>query len=223
MNFIKFCINSFPKYMSNERGTMAWIAIGTAVVAGGYTAYSSYQQGAASKAFQNYQAQQQEVDAQAAYAVGQAQSQQVAQQGEITSQTLAFKNAQEIGKMRADESANGITANSVTAENLEVNSFNKGNRDESILNYNAQNQIWSIKTAASEQAFTDTQQSALDTIQGENEMAAGEMNATGTLLSTAATVASLGYKGSTVNPAGGGATLGSPTQMGTEMIMGVPQ
>jgi len=169
-----------------------------AVGAGAFSVYSAYQQGAAQKAMSQYQSQQEQVDAQAAYNVGQAQSQQVAQQGEITSQTQAFKNAQQIGSMRAAESASGITANSVTAENLEVNSFNKGNRDESILSYNAQNQIWSIKTAASEQMFTDTQQSALDTIQGENEMAAGEMNATGTLLSTAATVASLGYKGSTV-------------------------
>ena len=42
-------------------------------------------------------------------------------------------------------------------------------------------------------------------------MAAGEMNATGTLLSTAATVAGVRYKMSTTggtNPAGGGATLG---------------
>ena len=113
-----------------------------------------------------------------------------------------------------------MPSNSVTAENLAVGGFNKGNRDEQILNYNEQNQEWSIKTGASEQAFTDTQQSALDTIQGENEMAAGEMNATGTLLSTAATVSSLGYKGSTTNPAGGGQTLGSPTQMGTEIITG---
>ena len=174
------------------------VAAVTAGVAGGFEAYSQYQQGAAQKKFADYEAQQQQVDAEEAYAVGQAQSQQVAQQGEITSQTQAFKNAQQIGSMRAAESASGITANSVTAENLEVNSFNKGNRDESILSYNAQNQIWSIKTAASEQMFTDTQQSALDTIQGENEMAAGEMNATGTLLSTAATVGGLGYKGSTV-------------------------
>ena len=184
------------------------VAVTTAVAAGGYSAYSAYQQGASQKAFADYQAQQEQVDAQQAYAVGQAQSQQVAQQGELNSQTLAFKNAQEEGARRAAESANGITANSVTAENLAIGGFNKGNRDEQILNYNEQNQEWSIKTAASEQAFTDTQQSALDTIQGENEMAAGEMNATGTLLSTAATVAGLGYKMSTT-PSPTGVTLGS--------------
>ena len=199
---------------------MLGTAMITAGAAGAYSAYSAIQQGAAQKAYADYQAQQEQVDAQQAYNVGQAQSQQVAQQGELNSQTLAFKNAQQEGARRAAESANGITSNSVTAENLAVGGFNKGNRDEQILNYNEQNQEWSIKTAASEQAFTDTQQSALDTIQGENEMAAGEMNATGTLLSTAATVSSLGYKGSTTNPAGGGQTLGSPTQMGTAIIMG---
>ena len=195
-------------------------ALAATAISGAFSAYSGYQQGVAQKAFSDYQAQQEQVDAQAAYQVGQAQSQQVAQQGEITSQTQAFKNAQQIGSMRAAESASGITANSVTAENLEVNSFNKGNRDESILSYNAQNQIWSIKTAASEQMFTDTQQSALDTIQGENEMAAGEMNATGTLLSTAATVASLGYKGSTVTGTPLGDAPTDPTSLGTELIMG---
>lgn len=205
-------IESFPRYMGNERGTMAWIAIGTAVVSGGFSAYSSYQQGAASKAFQNYQAQQEQVDAQAAYEVGQAQSEQVAQQGELESQSLAFKNAQTAGEMRAAESANGITANSVTAENLATNQFTKGNRDESMLSYNAQNKIWSIKTAAAEQMFTDTQQAALDTIQGQNEMAAGEMNATGTLLSTASTVAGIGYKMQTTNtgtPLGASGGVGS--------------
>jgi len=194
MNFIKFFVSSFPRYMSNERGTMAWIAIGTAVVAGGFTAYSAYQQGAASKAMREYQAQQEQVDAQQAYAVGQAQSEQVAQQGELNSQTLAFKNAQEVGAMRTAESANGITANSVTAENLAVNHFNKGQRDESMLSYNAQNKIWSIKTEAADNVFTDQQQASLDVLQGNNEMAAGEMQATGTLLSTASTVAGMRYK-----------------------------
>lgn len=173
------------------------VAVTTAVVAGGYTAYSQVQNGIAQKNFADYEAQQEQVDAQQAYSVGQAQSQQVAQQGELNSQTLAFKNAQEIGAQRVAESANGIAANSVTAENLEVGSFNKGNRDEQMLNYNEQNQEWSIKTGAADQAFTDTQQASLDTIQGQNEQAAGEMAATGTLLSTASTVAGLQYKAST--------------------------
>jgi hypothetical protein len=196
MNFLRFVIDSFPRYMSNERGT--WFAAGVTAVAlsaasGAYSAYSSMQQGAAQKKFADYQAQQEQVDAQQAYAVGQAQSQQVAQQGELNSQTLAFKNAQEIGAQRTAESANGISANSVTAENLEIGSFNKGNRDEQMLNYNEQNQEWSIKTSAADQAFTDTQQANLDVIQGKNEQQAGEIAAAGTLLSTAATTAKAAY------------------------------
>ena len=191
--------------MSNERGSWIAVAVGTEVVSGGFEAYSQYQQGAAQKKFADFQAEQEQVDAQAAYAQGQAQSEQVAQQGELNSQTLAFKNAQEIGSQRAAESANGISANSVTAENLETNSFNKGNRDEQMLNYNAENQEWSIKTAAADQVFTDQQQANLDVIQGKNEMAAGEMAAAGTLLSTAATVGGMGAKG---------ATTGSQTNTG---------
>lgn len=187
-------------------------AIATSVVSGVYGGYSAYQQGSSQKAFADYQAQQEQVDAQQAYAVGQAQSQQVAQQGELNSQTLAFKNAQEIGAQRTAESANGIAANSVTAENLEIGSFNKGNRDEQMLNYNEQNQEWSIKTAAADQAFTDTQQSSLDVIQGQNEQAAGEMAATGTLLSTAATSAGLAYKNATV---GQGTPLGAASSTPT--------
>ena len=113
---------------------MLGVAEITAVGAGAFSAYSAYQQGAAQKAFSDYQSQQEQVDAQQAYNVGQAQSQQVAQQGELNSQTLAFKNAQEEGARRAAESANGITSNSVTAENFAVGGFNKGNRDEQILN-----------------------------------------------------------------------------------------
>jgi hypothetical protein len=172
------------------------IAVGATAVSGAFGAFSAFQQGAAQKKFADYQAQQEQVDAQQAYNVGQAQSEQVAQQGELNSQTLAFKNAQEMGAQRAAESANGITANSVTAENLAIGSFNKGNRDEQMLNYNEQNQEWSIKTAAADQAFTDTQQSSLDIIQGQNEQQAGEISAAGTLLSTAATTAGLKYKSS---------------------------
>ena len=197
MNFLRFCINSFPRYMSNERGTWIAAAVTATVVAGGYTAYSQVQQGAAAKKFADYQAQQEQVNAQAAYAQGQAQSEQVAQQNELESQTLAFKNAQTVGAMRAAEAANGITANSVTAENLATNQFTKGNRDEQMLSYDAQNKIWSIKSAAADQVFTDQQQSTLDTIQGQNEQAAGYMAATGTLLSTASTAAGQGYKAST--------------------------
>lgn len=188
---------------------MSWIAaaVTTAVVAGGYTAYSQYQQGASQKAFADYQAQQEQVDAQQAYNVGQKQSEQVAQQGEINSQTIAFKNAQEQGAQKTAEAANGLLQNSVTSENLAIGSFNKGNRDEQILNYDEQNKEWSIKTAAADQAFTDQQQSSLDVIQGKNEQAAGEMAATGTLLSTAATVAGLGSKAQTVG--GGNLSAGS--------------
>ena len=206
---------------------MSWIgvAVGGAVVSGGFEAYSQIQQGAAQKKFADYQAQQEEVDAEQAYKVGQAQSQQVAQQEELNSQTLAFKNAQKIGAMRAATAANGIAANSVTAENLEIGSFNKGNRDEQMLEYNAENQEWSIKTAAADQAFTDNQQSALDVIQGENEQAAGEMAATGTLLSTASTVAGIGYKASTAVPGGTGA---NPNQLLGDAVSnavggGIPQ
>lgn len=214
MNFL----NDWDKFKNrwlNERGSFVAVAITTAVVSGGYTAYSQYQQGAAQKKFANYQAQQEQVDADQALAVGQAQSEQVAQQGELNSQTLAFKNAQEIGKMRAAESANGISSNSVTAENLEVNSFNKGNRDEQILNYNEQNKEWSYKTNAADQALTDRQQSSLDVIQGENEQAAGEMNATGTLLSTASTVAGLGIKAGS-SPTG--TPLGAAGSSGGDML-----
>lgn len=189
--------------------SFAAIAFTTAGISGGFSAYSAYQQGLAQKKFADYEAQQQQVDAQQAYAVGQAQAGQVAQSEELNSQTMAFKNAQEVGKMRAAESANGITANSVTAENLEVNSFNKGNRDEAMLNYDAQNKIWSIKTAAADQAFTDQQQAALDTIQGKNEMAAGEMDAVGTLLSTATSVAGTAYKGQTVGSTPTGKAFGA--------------
>lgn len=206
---------------------MSWIAaaVTVSVVSGGFEAYSQIQQGAAQKKFADYQAQQEEVDAEQAYKVGQAQSQQVAQQEELNSQTLAFKNAQKIGAMRAATAANGIAANSVTAENLEIGSFNKGNRDEQMLEYNAENQEWSIKTAAADQAFTDNQQSALDVIQGENEQAAGEMAATGTLLSTASTVAGIGYKASTAVPGGTGA---NPNQLLGDAVSnavggGIPQ
>ena len=198
---------------------MLGVAEISAVGAGAFSAYSAYQQGAASKAMANYQSQQEQVDAQQAYAVGQAQSEQVAQQGELNSQTLAFRQAQKVGAQRAAESANGLRQNSVTSENLAIGGFNASQRENSILNYDEQNKIWSIKTAAAEGAFTDTQQAALDTIQGENEMAAGEMNATGTLLSTAATVSGLAYKGSLT-----GQTLGSapstPDEMGTYLITG---
>ena len=73
---------------------LASYAIGGAVISGGFEAYSAFQQGAAQKKFADYEAQQQQVDAQAAIPVGQAKSKQVAQQAELNSQTLAFKKSQ---------------------------------------------------------------------------------------------------------------------------------
>lgn len=177
---------------------MSWVAVAvtTAVAAGGYTAYSQYQQGAAQQRFSNYQSAQEKLNAQAALNVAAKQSELVQDQQEFSGQDQAFNAARLVAAQRTTEAADGIASNSVTAEDIAKDSFVKQRKDESMLKYNADLKSWSIETQGNEEAFQHTQQGTLDTYAGKAAKVAGQVAATGTLLSTAATVAGIGARAS---------------------------
>lgn len=174
---------------------MSWIAtaIGVSVVAGGYSAYSSYQQGAAQNKFAQAQAEQQEIDGEAQLAVAQKQSQLVQDQQEETGKQQAIDYSKLNASQVAAEASNG-TEGSVTAQDIAGDTFNKQSQDSVAMKYNADAKSWSILTQGQEGKFEADQQASQFRASGKNAQIAGETQAVGTVLSTASSVASLGFR-----------------------------
>lgn len=174
---------------------MSWIAtaIGVSVVAGGYSAYSSYQQGAAQNKYNQALGEQAEIDGEQTLAVAQKQSNLVQDQQEEAGKQLATNYSKLNATQVADEAANG-TAGSVTAQDIAGDTFNKQTQDAIAMKYNADAKSWSIMTQGQEAAFTGQQQQQQYQAAGKNAQVAGEVAATGTILNTASSVASIGFR-----------------------------
>ena len=206
------------------------IIIGTMVAAGGYSAYSQYQQGVASKKYYDYQADVANQEAQLALDVGKQrsdlaleasrkQSNIIQDVNKIEGKQLAAEGAQFNASQRAALAALGVSG--VTAEALTVDSFNKQKLDEANLRYNADLRSYESLEggrASSYEALTNADQQAWysRTLAGQYKYAghaakqAGKTKALGTLLGTAASVAMIGAgspgpkttKGSSARPTG---------------------
>lgn len=163
-------------------------AIGTQVAAGGYSAYSQYQQGVAQKKYYNAMADQSNLEGEAKLAVAQKQSELVQDQAAQQGKQASIKGAQLNATQVADEAANGVTG--VTAQDIASDTFSKQKQDEIAMRYNADTKSWDIMTQGNYDKFAADQQDNQYRVAGANAKAAGKIAMTGTILSTAASVAS---------------------------------
>lgn len=180
---------------------MSWIAfaIGGAALtagAGGFTAYSQYQQGAAQKRYYDYQSQQSILQGEASLAAAQQQSNLVQDQQEQSGKQLAINQAKLQGAQTVAMATNG-TQNGVTAQDIKSDTLTTAQQDEAALRYNADTKSWSIVAQGNYDKFAADQQAIQDRYAGKNALQAGKIAAVGTLLSTAASVASFAGKSGT--------------------------
>jgi hypothetical protein len=147
-------------------------AVALTVVASGYSAYSSYQQGKSAQKWNNYNAQLEEQNAATA-----------ARDAAITANQTRRANERVKSRQRAAFAANGVVGD--TGSPLLTQAEQAGYLEEGALEVERQGNI---------QAGKHRQQAVLDRMSGRVARSAGKMNAASTILSGAASAVST-YKG----------------------------
>lgn len=154
-----------------EPTTIAYVALAASVVAGGVSAYSSYQQGAIAQGVAKNNARMAEYAAQDAK-----------RRGDLEAADVRRRTAQLQGKQRSIMAARGLDLTVGTpADILEQTSF-FGETDESMARYNAQRDAW---------AYRAQRQNILT--EGKAAASKGRMEAFSTLLGTAGSAGSNWY------------------------------
>ncbi len=163
--------------------------VGLSVASGGFQAYNQYKQGVAESKYNNYLATQSENEGKAALAAGQKQSELV--QDSAKEQGKSFKRgaAEFNSAQRAAMAAMGVEG--VTAEDVASDTFNKQRMDELAIRYNADVKSWETTTQAANQNWQSQEQAKQYRYAAKNAKQAGKTAAFTTLLSTAASTASM--------------------------------
>jgi len=186
---------------------MSWVfvAMGVTAVAGGMKAYGQYQQGVQQKRYYDYLADSSRTQGEYAYRTGMKQSelsQDAAKyRGKIDkTQVLQFASSQ-----RAALAANGIDLSSVSSADIMSDTMSKSRLDELAFRFNADSKSWSMETDAKYKRWSGQVEGQNYNYAGSQAKYAGKQQAFSTLLSTAASVASIGFGG----VGGGGSTTTS--------------
>jgi hypothetical protein len=163
--------------------------VGLSVASGGFQAYNQYKQGVAESKYNNYLATQSENEGKAALAAGQKQSELI--QDSAKEQGKSFKRgaAEFNAAQRAAMAAMGVEG--VTAEDVASDTFNKQRMDELAIRYNADVKSWETQTQAANQNWQSQEQAKQYRYAAKNAKRAGKTAAFTTLLSTAASTASM--------------------------------
>lgn len=138
-------------------------AVALTVVAGGFSAYSSYQQGKKAQAWNNYNAQLEEQNAATA-----------ARDAAIAANQTRRQNARVLARQRAAFAANGVVGD--TGSPLLTQAEQAGYLEMGALETERQGTI---------EAGKHRQQAVLDRMSGKIARQSGDMQAAGTILSTA--------------------------------------
>jgi hypothetical protein len=182
---------------------LATVAIIATAAAGGTQAYGQYQSGVAQNKMYQFQADQNRMEGNLAVTRGQKQSELIQDTASREGKRLKTDQAGFSASQRAAMAASGVTG--VTAQDITSDSFSKQRLDELALRYNYDTKSYEVTEGAKYQKYAlDTQADQLS-LAGKNAKKAGKMNAFGTLLSTAASMAMMGMM---AGGAGAGAKAG---------------
>ena len=215
----------YPNFETENRQYDCWFVVALAAVAvsGAYSAYSQYQQGKAQGKMYEYQEslsqQNQELT-----------RQQAKQQADLIKKTserninltqgaaaeeskrLAGGISRVYGTQRAATGTLGIGG--VTAIDIIKDTFDKANKDQAAIRYNAdvrsyeysenaRNQVWTVQEEAKNRVWALGEEAKQYSVAAKYARKAGRTQAVGTLLTTAASMATMGAK---MAPSGGGGT-----------------
>ena len=106
------------------------------------------------------------------------------QSGEIAAVNKGLQTRAAVGQQKAAQGASGVDVNSGSTANVRAGTAEMGMVDALTVRSNAAKKAWSDEVTAT----SDTAQSQLDTMAGEQAQTAGAIGAAGTLLSGASTV-----------------------------------
>ena len=170
------------------------IAIGATVLSTAFGAYGAIEQGQASAAAANYQAQVQANNAKiaqqnAAYATASAQD-------KAAGETL--QGGQQLGAIKAAEASQGVDVNSGSALGVQTSQKLVNQANVATTLNQGQWQAYGYQTAAQ----SDQAQSALSVAQGASASSAGILSGVGSLLSGASSTARLAYLNNNPNVMG---------------------
>jgi len=171
--------------------TLTAIAMGVTATAGGVSAYSSYKQGAATKKYYDYMADQSRIEGESVYKAGKKQSELVQESAKQEGKRHKIGTAELASTQRAAMVANGMDLSSVTAQDIASDSMSKAKLDEISMRYNADVKSWSIMEDSKYKRWSANVQADQYGYAGKSAKKAGKMEAFNTLLSTAASVASM--------------------------------
>lgn len=205
------------------------IAIGATVAAGGASAYTQYQAGAAENKYYKQLAAQSDLEAGNALLEGQYALERGRQQSKVIQDVASQESKQLKGNQaafnaatRAQLASQGISG--VTAEDIAKTNLSKQQMDELALRYNADVKSYEAMTRAGYEDYQSRFKSyGLKTQAGQQRYAgkaakyAGKVGAFNTLLGTAASVAAIGLLGGGAAPKTGMTSK----QFGQNLIYGV--
>lgn len=166
--------------------TIGTMAVGT-VAAGGVAAYGSYQQGQAQKNLMNYQAQAAKTQADQEAKVAKVNISGVQDQAAMDATMLNRNQSQIKGQQVASAGAQGI-GSSVTAADIAKSTFTKQQMDQHTLMYNANIKSWDITNRANQRIWALGANADQYKLGADNSAIAGDINAGGSLLSTASQI-----------------------------------
>lgn len=184
-------------------------AITATAIGGGVQAYGEYQKGSAENKYYQYAANQNEKQAQIVRARAHEQSKIENRAGSEKLKEQKINAAKLSSSQRAAMVANGISLDSKTAEDITNDSFTQEQLDEQAIKYNADSRVWEIREKAKYDSYGLLSQAEQYRTAGRNAKQAGKIGAFTTLLSTAASVSAMNFKGT--NAISKGKNLGPGT------------
>lgn len=161
---------------------------------GAVSAYGAKQQGEAQSKYYQYAAGQSRIAGDAALARAQKQAELIQDTAKVEGKQQAVKTAQMGGAQRAAMAAMGIDPNSVTGQDVVLDSYTKSKMDDDMIRRNADQQSWAVETQGEMDKWQAFSQADQYSMAGKQAKKSGNIAAFSSLLSTASSMAG-GAKG----------------------------
>lgn len=175
--------------------TLTLIGITAAAVGGGITAYGQHQSGQAQGAMYNYQAGVAKINQQ----IKQQDSEYFRDVGEVQAEESGMKTRAQVSQIKSNQSGSGIDVNTGSPAAVRESQIAIGQQDERIIRSNAARRAYGAEV----EGVNLGAQSTVYGMSASNAKTSGDIKATGTLISTAGSVAGKWY--------GMGSSFGSPS------------
>lgn len=191
------------------------VAVTTAAIAGGLTAYGAHEEGVAQRKQFQFQSDMATVQQQLAVRNAEQNTTLVQLQAADQSKQAAAKARAIAGAQTVAGAANG-TAGSVTANDISLDTFDTAKLDQLNIQYNANLKSWGIKENLGGELWNLDAMKQQYSFAGKNAVRASNIKVASTIIGTASQMATAGirYGGAGQTNPGGGGLVGSQGPQG---------